>query len=63
MVLTGDMSYKFGSSDGLFNLGSALAFVQMLPPGVYVAMKGRYFDGSGVPKNRQTEIFEEPELA
>ncbi len=60
IVLTGAMiPYKFGSSDGLFNLGSALAFVQTLPPGVYVAMNGRYFDARRVKKNRQTGIFEE----
>ena len=35
--------YAFGSSDGLFNLGSALVFAQVLPPGVYIAMNGRYF--------------------
>src|SRR6185503_15315363 len=44
IVLTGAMiPYAFGSSDGLFNLGSALSFVQVLPPGVYIAMNGRYF--------------------
>ena len=46
IVLTGAMvPYAFGSSDGLFNLGSALSFVQALPPGVYIAMNGRCFDG------------------
>jgi len=60
IVLTGAMiPYKFGSSDGLFNLGSALAFVQTLPSGVYVAMNGRYFGAAGVRKNKQTGIFEE----
>lgn len=60
IVLTGAMiPYKFGSSDGLFNLGSALAFVQSLPPGVYVAMNGRYFNAGNVRKNRQTGEFEE----
>jgi len=60
VVLTGAMvPYKFGSSDGLFNLGSALAFVQSLPCGVYVAMGGRVFDWSNVRKNRQTGTFEE----
>jgi L-asparaginase len=60
IVLTGAMiPYKFGSSDGLFNLGSALAFVQTLPPGVYVAMNGRYFKGDNVRKNKQTGEFEE----
>jgi L-asparaginase len=59
IVLTGAMvPYKFGSSDGLFNLGSALAFAQTLPAGVYVAMNGRYFPASNVRKNRQTGTFE-----
>jgi len=60
IVLTGAMvPYKFGSSDGLFNLGSALAFVQTLPPGVYVAMNGRYFNANNVRKNKETGVFEE----
>ncbi|CAN5428924.1 asparaginase domain-containing protein [soil metagenome] len=60
IVLTGAMiPYKFGSSDGLFNLGSALAFVQALPHGVYVAMNGRYFNWDNVWKNRETGQFEE----
>ncbi len=60
IVLTGAMiPIKFGSSDGLFNLGSALAFAQTLPPGVYVAMNGRYFHANKVRKNRETGIFEE----
>lgn len=59
VVLTGAMiPYKFGSSDGLFNLGSALAFVQTLPEGVYIAMNGRCFPAGRVVKNRQTGIFE-----
>ena len=60
IVLTGAMvPYKFGSSDGLFNLGSALAFVQTLSPGVYVAMNGRYFHATNVRKNKLTGVFEE----
>ena len=60
IVLTGAMiPYKFGSSDGLFNLGSALAFAQTLPPGVYVAMNGRHFAWNRVRKNRKTGVFEE----
>jgi len=60
IVLTGAMvPYKFGSSDGLFNLGSALAFVQTLPPGVFVAMNGKYFSWDNVNKNRETGKFEE----
>ena len=59
VVLTGAMvPYAFGSSDGLFNLGSALSFAQLLPPGVYVAMNGRYFDWDKVRKNRETGVFE-----
>lgn len=60
IVLTGAMvPYKFGSSDGLFNLGSALAFAQTLRAGVYVAMNGRYFPADRVRKNRQTGMFED----
>ncbi|MCU0442215.1 MAG: asparaginase domain-containing protein [Bacteroidia bacterium] len=60
IVITGAMiPYKFGSSDGLFNLGSALAFAQTLPSGVYVAMNGRYFTWDNVKKNRKTGFFEE----
>ncbi len=60
IVLTGAMiPYKFGSSDGLFNLGSALAFAQALPPGVYVAMNGKCFPWDRVHKNRATGEFEE----
>jgi L-asparaginase len=60
IVITGAMiPYKFGSSDGLFNLGSALAFAQTLPHGVYVAMNGKYFPWNKVKKNKQTGYFEE----
>jgi L-asparaginase len=60
IVLTGAMiPIKFGSSDGLFNLGSALAFAQTLPTGTYVAMNGRWFYGNNVRKNKQTGLFEE----
>lgn len=60
IVLTGAMvPYRFGSSDGFFNLGSALAFAQTLPSGVYVVMNGRYFTCNNVRKNRQTGFFEE----
>jgi L-asparaginase len=59
IVLTGAMvPYAFGSSDGLFNLGSALSFVQVLPPGVYVAMNGRHFTWDTVRKNKATGAFE-----
>ena len=59
IVLTGAMiPYAFGSSDGLFNLGSAVSFVQILPPGVYIAMNGRCFPADRVRKNRETGVFE-----
>ena len=59
IVLTGAMvPYAFGSSDGLFNLGSALSFVQVLPPGVYVAMNGQHFGWDCVRKNRRSGCFE-----
>jgi L-asparaginase len=50
--------YAFGSSDGLFNLGSALSFVQVLPPGVYIAMNGQHFHWNAVRKNTETGTFE-----
>ena len=60
VVLTGAMiPFAFGSSDGLFNLGSALSFVQVLPPGVYVAMNGRCFPWHNVRKNKAEGVFEE----
>jgi L-asparaginase len=59
IVLTGAMvPYAFGSSDGLFNLGSALSFAQTLPAGVYIAMNGRAFRWDEVRKNRETGVFE-----
>jgi len=60
IILTGAMiPFTFGSSDGMFNLGSAIAFVQTLAPGVYIAMNGRYFTWDNVRKNRQIGEFEE----
>ena len=59
IVLTGAMvPYAFGSSDGLFNLGSALSFAQLLPAGVYVAMNGTHFRWDDVRKNRERGTFE-----
>ena len=59
IVLTGAMvPYAFGSSDGLFNLGSALSFAQVLPPGVYLAMNGRHFRWDRVRKNVAAGVFE-----
>src|SRR5678810_298501 len=60
IVITGAMiPYAFGSSDGLFNLGSALSFAQILPPGVYIAMNGQSFPWDRVRKNRERGEFEE----
>jgi len=60
IVVTGAMvPYAFGSSDGLFNLGSALSFVQVLPPGVYITMNGRHFSWNAVRKNTASGYFEE----
>lgn len=60
IVLTGAMiPYAFGSSsDGFFNLGSALSFVQVLKKGVYVAMNGQYFKHDNVKKNIEKGFFE-----
>ena len=59
IILTGAMiPIKFGSSDGLFNLGSALSFVQVIEPGVYITMNGRYFQYNNVFKNKKLGIFE-----
>tara|TARA_Y100000816_G_C26009310_1_gene527646 strand:- start:371 stop:862 length:492 start_codon:yes stop_codon:yes gene_type:complete len=63
IVLTGAMiPYKFGSSDGLFNLGCALAFVQVLSHGVYIAMNGKYFRWDKVQKNKESGKFEKIKL-
>lgn len=60
IVLTGAMiPYAFGTSDGFFNLGAAMAFVQSLPHDIYVAMNGRYFRWDNVRKNKETGLFEE----
>ena len=59
IILTGAMiPIKFGSSDGLFNLGSAMSFVQVLEPGIYITMNGRYFNWNNVRKNKTQGIFE-----
>ena len=60
VILTGAMvPYTFGSSDGLFNMGSAIAFVQTLPVGVYIAMNGKCFNWDNVRKNKKIGEFEE----
>lgn len=60
IIITGAMvPYKFDSSDGQFNLGSALAYAQLLPAGVYEAMNGRFFEWDNVRKNKKAGYFEE----
>ena len=59
IVLTGAMiPYKFGSSDGLFNLGSALSFLQSLPYGIYIAMNGNIYSWNNVKKNKELGLFQ-----
>ena len=59
IVITGAMiPYAFGTSDGLFNIGGALAFAQCLNSGVYITMNGRYFEWDSVKKNKETGFFE-----
>ena len=59
IILTGAMiPYVFGSSDGLFNLGASLAYAQVLPHGVYIAMNGKVYPANNVHKNRDKGIFE-----
>jgi len=51
IILTGASSpFKFIDSDADFNLGMAVAAVQTLKPGVYIAMNGRIFDWDKVKK-------------
>ena len=59
IVFTGAMiPYKFGASDGLFNLGSALTAAQVLNDGVYIAINGNVFKWDEVKKNRKEGAFE-----
>ena len=59
IVLLGAITpYNQPSSDSMFNLGSALTAVGILPVGVYIAMNGRIFLWDNVQKNRPAEIFE-----
>ena len=63
IILTGAMiPIKFGSSDGLFNLGSALSFVQVISPGIYITMNGKYFKYNNVFKNKKLGIFEKKHI-
>ena len=59
IILTGAMiPIVFGSSDGLFNMGAAMAYVQTLDRGIYIAMNGQYFDYNNVRKNKAKGLFE-----
>jgi len=59
MVLTGAMQpARFKTSDAAFNIGCAVAAVQLLPPGAYIAMNGRIFDPEKARKNREMDRFE-----
>lgn len=61
IILTGAMiPYTFGSSsDGFFNLGSAMAYVRVLDPGVYIAMNWMLFNWDEVKKNKTKGVFEQ----
>ena len=62
IVLTGSMQpARFRNSDAVFNIGFALASVQILPPGVYIAMDGRIFDPDRAVKNIDLNRFESTE--
>jgi L-asparaginase len=50
---------RFKSSDAEFNIGTAVAAVQLLPPGVYIVMNGRILDPDRMKKNRKLKSFEE----
>jgi L-asparaginase len=60
IVLTGAMQpARFKSSDAEFNIGAAVAAVQLLAPGVYIVMSGCILDPDRVKKNRKLNRFEE----
>ena len=59
IVLTGSMQpASFKKTDAHFNIGFAIACLQTLPPGVYLAMNGRIFDPGKVIKNMDKDIYE-----
>jgi len=59
IVLTGALSpARFRSTDAVFNVGMAVAAVQVAPPGVYIAMNGQVFEAGKVRKNREANRFE-----
>lgn len=59
IVLTGALSpARFRTTDAIFNVGMAVAAVQTLEPGVYIAMSGQVFEAGNVRKNRAENRFE-----
>ena len=59
IVLTGAMvPFSFGKTDALFNLGTALASVQILSNGIFIAMGGKIFPWDNVRKNKEIGEFE-----
>ncbi|MEH6563101.1 MAG: asparaginase domain-containing protein [Marinobacter sp.] len=59
IVLTGAMQpARMRRSDAVFNIGFAWAAVQLLPPGVYIAMNGEVFEAGAVRKNLKAQRFE-----
>ena len=59
IVLTGALQPgRFADSDAPFNLGMAVAAVQLLPPGVYIAVNGLVRLAAGLRKNRDENRFE-----
>ncbi|WP_456411429.1 asparaginase domain-containing protein [Oceanithermus sp.] len=59
IVLVGAMQpARFLGSDAEFNIGYATAAVQLLGPGVYIAMNGQVFRSGHVRKNRAKLRFE-----
>lgn len=62
IVLTGALSpARFKSTDAIFNVGMAVAAVQVVGPGVYIAMSGQVFSAGEVRKNRSENRFEKTE--
>jgi L-asparaginase len=60
IALTGSLSpARFRTSDAAFNVGTAVAVVQAMPPGAYIAMSGRLYDPDRVRKNRDANRFED----
>lgn len=60
IVLTGSMyPAQFRDSDAVFNLGCAVIAVQLLDPGIYIAINGRIFDPKSAKKNVNLNRFED----